>query len=108
MVWQTENQPKPRIEIDPYVALPTGSIAVQAQGSNRWSRRTSAVVETVSRATWAVDERGHEDLWKTRGMLTTLGLMALAAVLVWFRRWVRRKQGPWPPRVSGSSPDAGR
>ena len=36
----------------PYVALPTGSIPVPAQGSNRWPRRTSGVVEeTVNRAT---------------------------------------------------------
>ena len=34
-----------------YVAFPTGSIPVPAQGSNRWPRRTSGVVETVSRAT---------------------------------------------------------
>ena len=36
-----------------YVALPTGSTPVPAQGSNRWSHRTSGVVETVSRATTA-------------------------------------------------------
>ena len=36
-----------------HVALPTGSTPVPAQGSNRWSHRTSGVVEAVSRATTA-------------------------------------------------------
>ncbi len=61
-----------------YVALPTGSTPVPAQGSNRWSHRTSGVVETVSRATTAPTlisagsakpaqgSRGHRGLPLTR------------------------------------------
>ncbi len=42
------------------MALPTGSTALPAQGSNRWSRETSAVVETASRATPAPTLVGAE------------------------------------------------